>query len=189
MSGRTVIRNESSDAFAEVDELANQLVTIDAVHHRIHEGSLFSTGASAAALSNSGSLEFLIQTPAAPSSIHLRGTVTLGGDGNFSFFEGTTFSAAGTAAGAVDHNRTTANTANGTFTHTPTLTDDGTQLFYSEILGGTGGNAVGGNVSSFKEWILAPSTNYLLRLTNTSGQARVAIISIDFYDTAFEQES
>lgn len=186
---RVVIRNESSDAFAEVDELANQLVTIDAVHHRAHEGGLFSTGATAAALATATALEFLIQTAAAPSSLHLRGTVQLGGDGDVEFYEGTTFSAAGTAAGAVDHNRDTANVALGTFTHTPTLTADGSLLFASEIIGGRGGNAVGGETSSFQEWILAPSTNYLLRLTNTSGQAQVAIIQVDFYDTSFEQEA
>jgi len=187
MSGRFVIRNESSDAFAEVDELANQLVTIEATHHRVHEGAFFSLGVASGTLANNASLEILIQTPA-DFGIHMRGIASCGGDATIDWFEGTTFSAAGTAITPANRNRQSANVARGTWTHTPTLTADGTSLFSTYILGGTGGNATGGSTGIFEEWILDQSQTYLLRLTNISGLVKVATLNIDFYDPSFEQE-
>jgi hypothetical protein len=182
MSDRVVIRDELLDNYAEVD-IGNHLLTIDSLHNRIHSGAFFSSGASNAALGNNADLDVLIQTPAT-GTIHLRGLGEIGGDGQFYLFEDTTFSAAGTALGASNHNRLSSNVTTVTLTHTPTITGDGTQLASGVILGGTGGMASGGSVTP-QEWLLAQSTNYLVRLTNVSGQAQVAQLTIDFYDTNF----
>ena len=194
MSGRAVILTTPQDPndpnspvlIAEIDRHSQMLVTLDGVHARIHDGTFFSTGLADAALTNNASLEILIQTPAG-APLHMRIDGAAGGDARAQFFENTTFSVAGAALVPQNRNRRSGNTApNGTFTSAPTITLDGDTVFDSFLLGGTGGNAVGGSLSTFSEYILASSTNYLLRLQNISGQTHIATLSVNFYDTGLE---
>lgn len=64
------------------------------------------------------------------------------------------------------HKVTTA-VADGTYFHTPTTTADGTG---------------GGPIRSGTEIVLNKSTDYLVRLTNTSGSARDMSLEVGFYE-------
>jgi hypothetical protein len=59
-------------------------------------------------------------------------------------------------------------------THTPTISDLGTQIDYAlmptlSAVGSNVGGVTGPDIG--EEWVLKPSTKYLLRLTNNSGGA------------------
>ena len=182
MSNRVVLRDDVVDNFVAVD-VGGHLLFIDSLHNRIHAGSFFSAGISNAALANGAVLELLIQTPAT-GTIHLRGEAAAGGNAGIEMYEGTTFSAAGTASPSANHNRLSSNVSTVVVTHTPTLTADGSQLVSDIIIGGQTGKAFGGSVSP-EEWLLDQSQVYLLRLTNTAGTVQPARIALDFYDTNF----
>lgn len=185
MSRRSVqIIDPSGEVSARVDPTSRHLVQMNEVHARIHEGSFFSTGLGDAALANAGTLEILIQTPAT-GTIHARFGGSVGGDIRMGLFEGTTFSAAGTTLVPSNRNRMSANVTTVTLSHTPTITLDGTVLFDGYVGGGSGGNAIGGQIASFEEFILDQSTSYLARVTNVSGQAQVSSLTVNFYDTNF----
>jgi len=169
---------------AEVDSIGEALVIQDMVHHRIHEGVFFVSGATATALANGGTLDVLIQ--AVSGDLHVLFIGTVGGDATVELFEGTTFTAAGTALPSLNRNRNFALTkiSDSIITQDPTITLDGTQLFSGILLGGSGGNAVGGSSSAFNEFIFPAGSVHLARITNISGQARVAALELEFYDTA-----
>ena len=162
------------------DYIDEALVTIGEIHANIHRGVMFVTGASDAALANNGSLEVLIQV--ADNDIHVAFSGAAGGDFQVELFEGTTFSAAGTAATPVNRNRESGLVSTATFTTAPTITADGTTLVSGFRPGGSGGNAAGSSTQGFAEWELAPNTNYLARITNVSGGAQLASMEIDFYE-------
>ena len=89
---------------------------------------------------------------------------------------------------AYDTNRVSANTSQATFTHTPTTTGDGTLLRHVLMPGGGAilppGGSDGSPVRGGTEWILAPSTVYLLRATNTSGGAIDIGLEVGYYEHA-----
>lgn len=85
-------------------------------------------------------------------------------------YEGATFSAAGTAVEMTNHNRNSTKVIPSGVTHTPTITGTGSQLNGPMFVpGGKGGTSSGGTGGFAEEFILKPSTVYLLRVTNVSG--------------------
>ena len=80
----------------------------------------------------------------------------------------------GTALVAYNMKRSSANTPTAEVYHTPTVNDLGeVALVNARIL--PGGNSpqarVGGGIRQGIEWVLAPSTDYVLRAVNSSGSA------------------
>lgn len=153
---------------------------IDSVHKHTHEGRYFSGGYYNAAVANGDTVDILIQ--AGTESTHAKFKAVCGGDSTLQVYEGATFSAAGTAVTMSNHNRGSAKAFDGTVTHTPTITGTGTQINGTALIaagvsggGGGGGGSSGGRGSdsnSFaSEFILAASTDYLVRITNNSGAA------------------
>lgn len=173
----------SKTLVAEIERFSENLVVKGDIHADIHKGIFFSTGTSDTALAGGASLEILIQTPADTPRIHARFQAAMGSDASTALFEGTTFSDAGTLITPTNRNRASATVAGGTWSTGPTLTADGSQIFSGVIPGGSGGNALGGSVASFEEFILAAGSTYLARVTNLTGQVQVAYLAVDFYDT------
>lgn len=158
----------------------NEVISTDVVHQRIHQGIMFGATVYDAALANAADLELLLQVGAGVAHARLVGRI--GGDGELRLFEGTTFSSAGSAVASVNRNRTKSITSTVTVTSAPTITDDGTELETQLIPGGSGFLLSGGGEGPvFEEVILAPSTNYLLRLTNISGGNQPANLAVDYY--------
>ena len=159
----------------------NHVVSIDTVHQHIHEGIMFSAHQYDDAVANDGTLAFLIQVPAGVSP-HLRPRAAAGGDAEVRLFEAPTFSAAGSAAAALNRKRSSDITALATVTTGPTVSVNGTELDATYVPGGSRNQAVGGSAGFFQEWILAPSTNYLVLMTNKSGGSAELALALDWYE-------
>jgi hypothetical protein len=164
------------------DTTHDAVVTLDEIHSSIHKGRMFSSGYHSMSVADNADIEILVQVGA--TAAHALLSVAVGGDAEAELYEGTTFSGAGTAATPVNKNRFSATAATTTVTHTPTLTLDGTLLASGYIPGGTKAQSGGGTGSSFAEWVLQTSTDYLIRLINRAGSTQPLGIVIDFYEPA-----
>lgn len=164
------------------DFINNAFIHMDEIHANIHRGWMFSASIVDLALADDAAIEVLIQTHATQSA-HMRFVAAGGGDVEIELYEGATFSAAGTPMSASNRNRSSANTADSIITHTPTLTGDGTELHNTLGPGGSGFFATpGGESRTFEEWVLAPATVYLFRVSNRSGVAAPVSVTLDFYE-------
>ena len=155
------------------DDISGGGVAIDALHYMVHQGFVFHISHTIAALANTASHEILVKVPASTyPHLHKHVTYVGAGDVDLDIFEGTTVSADGTAITSHITNRNSSNTPGTLFYHTPTVTDDGTLIhdqWVPPTSSGTGGSHDGADASTGEEWLLAPSTNYLIRITNNSG--------------------
>ena len=95
-------------------------------------------------------------------------------------YEGAT-TTGGTALTDVNLNRNSTNVSNAAAVLNPTVTATGTLLGSYVLIGGVKKKASGGDIST-ASLILKPLTNYLLRLTNVSGSAQAAEMTINWYE-------
>lgn len=164
---------------------AMDVTTINRAHSNVHLGRLYSQCLYTEALVDEGSIDYLLQIPEG-KQLHSAPLGACGGDALIFLFEGTTFSDAGVIETVANHNRTSSNISTAISSSGPTITDVGTEISCGLIPGGTGGNAVGGQgggpVREGAEWLLAPNTDYLIRLTNISGITRAASITLVYYE-------
>lgn len=182
MAVDAVIRDVDDNLIgAKVDQFSNHLITMGEVHARIHAGVFYSTSLIDGALVNTAALLILIRSHATQVA-HLRVTAALGGDAQFEIFEAPTTSADGAALTPVNLNRITANTPDTLIFSGPTVSADGTPLLDTLIPGGGGPHASGGTGGNFAEYILAFGTDYLVRLTNISGNTQAASLQVDHYE-------
>ena len=166
------------------DPYTHAVTVIDENHRMIHDGFFYEVQQSDAALGNGGDIEILFDVPA-DSFPHLQ-EIELSTDAGpigFDFFEGTTTSAQGTAFGIVNKNRNSSNVAATVVTLAPTITDDGTQLKTSQIPSASVAELF--SQSKGGEWVLKPSTQYLVRITNSSGGTASINITINFYEVGY----
>lgn len=149
--------------------------------HLVDEGLLFTTNINSISLADDASLDLLIQTPASTRD-HILISSAVGGDAEAEFFTDTTFSVAGTAEPAFNRNFNSSNVAQTTFTSGPTLTSPGTLVETLILPGGNAARAVGGTGAFAEELILAPSSNYLVRVFNRSSTANVAQLTVTLFE-------
>ena len=166
--------------FADVDLADNAVVTISGPHHKVHQGRFFNLSKIFAAVANNASADVLMKTGA--TAPHMVFDVTAGGNAYIYLYEGTTVSADGTTLAVTNHSRASTRVADLTGFHTPTVSATGTQLDELFIPAGSGPKAGGGGVSFADEYILAVSTNYLIRITNKSGGAADFGVHVEFYE-------
>lgn len=95
-------------------------------------------------------------------------------------YEGATTSG-GTALTEVNLNRNSTTTSNGAAVLNPTVSATGTLLGSYVLIGGVKKKATGGDLASVS-MLLKPLTTYLLRLTNVSGSAQAAEMTITWYE-------
>lgn len=167
--------------FDYIDEAA---VVIDTQHANVHRGLMY-VASMQGVVASAGVMEILIQTGA--RDLHVSFTGTVSQDMLAAIYETPTFSAAGTTITARNRNREPehGDVSVTTFTHTPTLTGDGTILNDTYIPGGQKNSAGGGGAASFVEWELPPNGVWLLRVSNTlvsPASAGHAGITIEFYE-------
>ena len=189
MGGNVVIQGKVVDDRTIVKEIevdrSGSLITITHEHSKVHQGRFFGAQYYDSAVVNTGTLDLLIQT-AANKSLHTYIKLLVGGDAVFQLYEGTTFSAAGTAVDTINHNRTSSEVCTCTVTHTPTVTDVGTELWEEFVPGGTSGaggaHTPGGiDAVSSEQWIFNNGTDYLLRVTNAAGSTQPIQIVMAYY--------
>lgn len=184
--------------YGELDDLAHLLravdsrwfavETIDSIHERVHQGILFTheqvaVAGDPAELANDASLEYLITVPAGKFP-HMRWAAECGGDSRVRIYEGVTTSDDGTEVTMLNRNRNSSNTAPITLHTGPTVSDYGTLLGDQVMPTGGGIFGIGGGAGAatiFGEWVLKPSTLYVVRLTNISGGAQPAGVEMRVY--------
>jgi hypothetical protein len=119
-------------------------------------------------------------------------TATTEGSSRFAFFEAPTPTADGTPVTIYNNNRLSTNTATPLVFHTPSFNATGT-LLYVDLLpagfGSTAGGASGGGpIREGSEWILKPSTDYLLESINRTGSAIGMALAVSFYEADFPED-
>lgn len=169
------------------DRTAEGFRVIDTLHANIHRGNAFTAVYGVGAVAASDARDLLVQVPDTVSA-HARLIFQGSGAITGQFYEGPTFSAAGTTVICRNRNRSASNAANVIVTYGPTITDPGSSLAWEPIydssthpnrtVGGSGGNA-------FEEWILKPGMDYLLRMTNNESSAAISVYcNVTFYEVA-----
>lgn len=164
------------DGLIPYDEETGAVITIEAIHHEVHEGEMFHAGYSAN-VANGANLDFQLTT--GDKDAHSTWEVFAGGLVSVSLFEAPTTSG-GTAVPAYNMHRDVATEPQGAVVHTPTVSNTGaTALVNGRILpgGSSPTTRVGGGIRTGTEWILKPNTKYLLRVNNGSG-ATIAINAV-----------
>jgi len=165
-----------SDEFNLLDTFAPVIVS---PHFHVHTGDSYMVTRRASAVADAGTVEMLIQTGA--DNLHIGGILDGTGQARLQLFAETTVSSAGTAVSAHNKNQASAKITSAVFTHTPTVTSDGTRIL-DRILAAAGSInfALARNNT---EIILAANTNYLFRVTNNSGASANYNVHLDYYET------
>lgn len=154
----------------------------DIIHERIHKNEMFSATHYDASVADDASVDMLFQVDSSMSA-HLAYVVRAGGDAEILFYEDPTFSNAGTAVSAINRMRINPETSLHTITHGPTISDAGDLLESQFLPGGSGFFFTPGSEGSmFKEFVLAPGEDYLLRVFNRSGGSTTISIQLDWYE-------
>lgn len=156
------------------DKFNRAVTTIDSAHRLVHEGMFYQVSGKQTGWLDTTSEEFLIVTPAFTFP-HVQVMLLNFGSGDIDFaaYENTTTSADGTPLVPMNVNRNSTNAPDTVLTAGPTITDDGDNIFNLWVPPtGTGvGQSANGvqGTGQGSEWILAPDSKYLIRLTNNSG--------------------
>lgn len=136
-------------------------------HHLVHNGKLWTLSDEATGVMIISPRNYLIKVGTGrPLHVSLGVVATAGF--KVELFEGTTVSGDGTtlASKLVNNNRVEPEASvNLTAFHTPTITGDGTLLASGRAGGNSHPQSPGGSARTEEEWILKPSTNYLIRIT------------------------
>jgi hypothetical protein len=152
---------------------------LDVNHLRLHEGRAYYTYHITSSLAVNGNLDIALAFPAGTLP-HAVFNYQCGGDSRFYVYENPTTSG-GTAQTIHRRNRSLNTTSTGVAVYAPTVTSLGTEIFGEIITSGQGGTGAGGGGYTY-EYVLAPLTTYLFRLTNTNSQAHIAELLIEWYE-------
>lgn len=163
----------------EIDPVGPWLVVVDEVHHEIHEGESFTAHAGWASVA-SGTSKYLRISVDSVTYPHATFAGSASGAYTVEVFEGGTTSANGTAVPVYNRNRNSSKTGGLTITYDPTVTGDGNRLGLLYGGGGAGATRVGGSDRAAQEFILKPSTLYLLKITSGATGTNLGA-SIDWY--------
>lgn len=105
----------------------------------------------------------------------------IGGTAELDIFEGVTEVTGGSIFVPRNRNRASDRASQVGVIINPTSVTTNGVLYEEQIIGGTGGNAAGASVSNDYA-LIKPDTSYLFRLTNRSGQARVAELFLQWVE-------
>lgn len=161
-----------------VDKATRSIQIVDYAHHEIHEGDhYFIKGWMD--LTNAQVFDFLATTPNTLKWAHMIVAFSSEAESHITIYEGTTTSADGTAVTAVNRDRNSTNTAALVVTHTPTVTNVGTQIA-SYKMGSM--QKAGGEVRGNNELVLKQNTKYLIRITNDTALNNWLDYLADWYE-------
>lgn len=167
------------------DEQSGNLRTIDLIHEKIHRGQVYVFSYHDDAVANGNSLDILFRVGPSLSS-HAIATVTSTGDAEIYLYESPTTSADGTVVNVKNKNRYSSDTKSFSVFHTPTVDTVGTELINPFIAGGSGGLKIGASSEQRDEWVLKNGLDYLIRITNVSGQAAKINIVSSLYEVSMD---
>lgn len=184
-SGRVIAESGEVVNFAtallNATDISNAIITITLEHSKIHQGEGWEVSIETGSIASGASYYVLFKTSEGYRP-HLRSYEVTATDSptTIRLFEGATVSADGTAASARNRNRNESDVNGVSVFVQPTVTDEGTRLETDFIP--TAGNKAGGNAGSFyEEFVLRPSTNYLIKITNGSNNTVNAFFNAFWY--------
>lgn len=172
------------------DDYAHAVALIDTNHRHVHDGFYFHASGRAT-LGIAGTLDLLLNVPAGCYP-HVQDVLFNLGDApaDIGIYRGVTTSDDGTAVTVHNRNLNSSTTPEAVLTHTPTITDLGTQIHdrYIGDTGGTGINKIGAfTPSTGEEWVFAPGEKYLVRLTNNSGASMTVSYEAFWYEIGYSK--
>jgi hypothetical protein len=172
------------------DPYTHSMTVIQEPHRLAHDGMIFHATHKKDALANGASHDHLLRVPAGvyPHFNRLMFSVSAG-DCDAYLYEGATVSADGTPETVYNTNRNSTNAAETLLFTDPTVTDPGTEIHHVWMppTGAGVGSSTGLSKVSFdEEWLLKPSTDYLIRLTNNSGGAIDIWHEMLFYEVSYD---
>lgn len=167
------------DGVQQVGGSDRPLPTVDVNHLRLHEGRAYYVYRVETSLAVNGYLDIAVAWPSGTLP-HAVFNYQCGGDSRFYVYEAPTTSG-GTALTIHRRNRALSTTSTGAAVYNPTVSDLGTEIFGEIITSGQGGTGAGGGGYTY-EYVLAPLTTYLFRLTNINAQAHIAELLIEWYE-------
>jgi len=162
------------------DEITSALVTIPVVHHEVHEGETFTVSTFSILVNNGDDITMLLRTGNTRYG-HLTFVVAAGGDAQVRLLENPTITNIGNGLNERNMKRYS--------TEIPEIQAFGNPAYIEQAVimnflapGGTGGNAVGGTSRQDTEWILSLNTDYVIELTNISGNNQPMSIVAQWYE-------
>lgn len=163
--------------------MGNDVPVIQREHKEIHEGEMFHVTYKKAA-NTSQTLELFVRTSGTRKRMH----ATFGAQSlltaSWELYEGTSKSyVSDNAITPINRNRGVSATPQGgdLFCHTPSGSGDGTKIAQGFCGGGAGIAAIGAQNRDAHEFILKPSTQYLLRITSNADSNQL-VAELDFYE-------
>lgn len=166
--------NIVSGLVESVCSIRNRIVTLGDEAGSVQEGKLYSHHAKISVPSD-GSHNHLIQIDSGKHRLQNYSFNSTVGPCDMFLYEApfTDVNSLGTAGVFYNRNRESLNVSSSGFFVNPFIDVNsiGTQLEYQLIENTSGGNnkPVGGGASGLREWVLKPSTDYLLRFVNNDG--------------------
>jgi len=169
------------------DPHAHAVTVIQGLHRMTHDGFVYHASGKVTGMVDANVDDFLIAVPAGTFPHFQRLQVTAGrGDIDIQVYEGTTTSADGAAITTFNVNRNSLNTPSSVVTFGPTVSVAGplihTQWIQPTATGvGQSPSGIVGETNG-EEWVLKPSTKYLVRITNNSGATIAYRYELLFYE-------
>jgi len=158
------VKGTVSVSNAYTDNLYNANVTIDAAHHKIHDGDSYLSGAWLD-LTNGQVYKILIEAASTSLACHMVFKIASELETSFNFYAGTTTSNNGTPMSKFNRNRNSTKLGSLNIYHSPTVVSNGT-LLGSGIMGS--GKTYGGFMRDTQEIILKKGTKYMFEITNAT---------------------
>lgn len=176
---------------AKFDSFAHAVTTIDELHRMTHDGFVYHVSGKVTGMIDANVDDFLLAIPKGAYPHFQRLQITAGrGDIDMAVYEGTTTSADGTPIGSLNVNRNSPNVAETILTSAPTVSALGT-LIHTQWVPPTA-TGVGQSPSGIigetngEEWVLAPDTKYLIRITNNSGATIAYRYELLWYEIGYK---
>ena len=157
------------------------LGTIDHPHREIHEGNHYTVSKIFIEVADDGTALIRITT-GANKKIHTVYRVVAEGKAYVRFYEDTTYTEDGSAMVEFNNERSQADSTETIARFTPTIDSLGTLLLEDILEGGTGPLSVGATNGTRTEWVGNVSSDYLIHVTNVSGQAKDISILVQWYE-------
>jgi len=185
-------KNRNAEEVRKFDPYAHAVTMITEPHRLAHDGFVYHTSKKWVGVANGAAVDVLFDVPANTYPHIQKMEIFAGaGDIDFALYEGVTVSANGTLCPCPNVNRNSSNTGATQIYVDPTVTDTGTLIadhWVPPTSTGQGQSQQGvSNASEGEEWIFAPSTKYVKRITNNSGNAVDMYISIVWYEIGYER--
>ncbi len=171
---------DSWQRYIDIDDRSGAVGSISQEHLKIHEGLLYTVSSTVTIANVGGVHDFMAVVPAGTFP-HFR-SITISTDNGpiaVQFFEDTTVSASGSLITAYNNSRSSLNVTTVLIYDSPTVTSAGVVLETIVIPGNKQTGSFGSESSN--EWILKPSTNYIIRVTNNTIGAGDSEVTINMF--------